>query len=333
MIKITDEDLIELAFKHYRKVGFPYERLKRFQIMQIFKRLQETESRLVVNKDGLIQTFSKSIELSLCGGEQAMTNTFHPHIWDSYATGMSAPTHSFNIDKRLKKCARLSLTYENEISDSSMRTFLKLVDGTQVCSNFRPSAAKAVYDYFEANDVLDMSTGYGGRLMGFLASKAIGIYTGVDPSKETCLCNQKIAKFFKQEDRVNIICSPFEETKVLPQVDLAFTSPPYFAKEVYVTDDKNQSREKFPEYDAWVEGFLRIVAQKTYKALRKGGHMAINIADVRMKNKIYPLVNDTIKVAKDSGFNYIESIYMIFGGFGANLKKRKAEPILVFRKD
>lgn len=330
--KINDELIIQKAFEHFRKAGFPYIELADYEIYQLFKRLQESESKLIANKKGLIIDFVKTLGVNECRGDQFLANHFHRHIWDSKAYGMRAPTQSYEIDNSLKKVMQLCIKYYNEITLKNVRHHLRTVNGTQMCSNFRPSAAKAVYDYFGANDVLDMSAGYGGRLIGFLASKAKGKYTGIDPSEKTCEGNLKIASFFKQEKRIRIIQKPFEEATRLPKVGLAFTSPPYFKKEIYDEGSPLQSSQRYPEYDLWICSFLSIMMEKTYKALKPKGIMALNIQDVKIASKIYPLTHDTIVMAENIGFKFIERLDIIFPGFGRGLSKKKTEPILVFRK-
>ncbi len=332
MIKITEEQIIKTAFNYYRKCGFPYLFLQKYEILTLFKKLQETKSKINKYREGFFNLNTRIIEVKHIN-DSMLANHFHPHIYESHAQGMKSPLTSFYIDKSLKKVMRLCLKYDNEITKRMVNTFLRTVSGTQMCSNFRPAAAKAVYDYFNANNVLDMSTGYGGRLLGFLASNSKGFYYGVDPHPKTCACNNKIAKFFKQQNRVKIICSPFEDVENLPKsIDLAFTSTPYFTKEIYDENSKTQSRERYPEYAEWCKYFLKPLIQKTYNVLEKSGVMALNINDVTIKNKRYPLVEDTLKLAKSTGFKTKEKLFMRFSSFGKNLDKVKTEPILIFEK-
>ena len=71
---------------------------------------------------------------------------------------------------------------------------------------------------------------------------------------------------------------------------------------------------------------------KTRKLLKNNGIMAINIQDVTLHNKHFPLSEDIIKISLCEGFKHIETLYLKFAGFGKNLKKVKTEPIFVFRK-
>ena len=182
MIAFTDEDEIQAGFEHYRKIGFPYPNLTQYEIIHIFRKLQGAKAKINKAKPNLFNTKVKVIEVQPIGDIQ-LAVYFHPHIWESHAVGMRSSIQSFCIDKSLRKVMSLCMKQCGEITENNVRIFLRLVNGTQICSNFRPAVAKAVYDYFKPRNVLDMSAGYGGRLIGFLASKCKGTYTGVDPSE------------------------------------------------------------------------------------------------------------------------------------------------------
>lgn len=327
----TEKQIIEAAFKYYRKTGFPYEQFAPHQIMQVFNNLKQSKNKLIKQKNSLLKNRSKIIGMGV-GKEQQIVNYFHPHIWDSYAVGMRAPTYSFTLDKSLKATIKLSIKFDKIINDHSVRNYLRKVHGTQMCSNFRPSIAKTIYDYFKVNNALDMSTGYGGRLLGFLASNAKGKYYGYDPNTETCKCNIKMSKFFNASKKVTIINKPFEDARLSKGFDIAFTSPPYFAKEIY-TDEETQSCIRYKDYNDWLENFLKIMLKKADNSIKETGIIALNVSDVKIKGKNYPLINDTIKTAESIGLKYAEYIGIKFPGFGKGLAKWKIEPILIFKKE
>ncbi len=333
MPHFTDEYIIQSAFNYYRRMGFPYPKLARHERIHIFRKLQESKAKINKQKSTLLGTKLRIIEVQSVG-DIALANFYHKHIWESHAVNMRSPVFSFSLDKSLKKVFKLCLQYSGRegITKKQVGIFIRTVNGTQMCSNFRPTAAKAVYDYFKCDSVLDMCTGYGGRLLGFLASNCKGIYYGVDPHKKTCKSNRCIAKDFCVMKRIKIICSAFEDVKKLPKVGLAFTSPPYFSKEIYDEDNPDQSRERYVTYKSWVNGFLRPMIVKTKKALYSKGIMAINIGNVKIEGKSYPLVKDAISIALKNKFVLVEQLELILPGFGKGLAKRKFEPILVFRK-
>lgn len=337
MIQFTDEDEIEAAFQHYRITGFPYPNLTRHEIIHRFRELQATKSKILrARRKHLPGMPNWPRVIGRHSRDQILANYFHPHIYASHAQGMRSPLQSYQIDKSLRKAIQLSLKWFDNADRIAVLRYLQLVNGTQPCSNFRPSAAKAVYDYLGGNDVLDMSTGYGGRLLGFLASSCKGAYTGIDPSRLTYEGNKRIAKEFDVESRVRLILSPFEDVPMskLPKVDVAFTSPPYFGKEIYdESDDKEkQSRERYLTYAEWVKGFLRPMMKKAIACLRPQGILAINIADISLKSYRYPLIDKTIQIAEAEGFPLADRLELHFGGFGKGLSKTKHEPVLIFRR-
>ena len=81
-----------------------------------------------------------------------------------------------------------------------------------ICSQFKPNAAKALYDYFNVKNVLDFSMGWGDRLAGFYASMNTELYVGIDPRKENHPIYEQQARyydshltFFENEKKPNFI--------------------------------------------------------------------------------------------------------------------------------
>ncbi len=333
MLNITDDMIVDAAVKYYRKTGFPYPQLEKFEILQTVRDLQN--KKFIVKKDRptlFIDAPAKSVTTSGAINDQQIVNFFHPHIWESKAVNRRSPVESFRYLKSIKKALFLSKKHGGEYTKKLFLHYMRVVNGTQMCSNFRPVAAKGVYDYLGGKDTLDMSSGYGGRLLGFLTSNMKGVYTGVDPNKLTCECNVKMAKFFGVSKRVKIIHKPFEDCTRLPKVDVAFTSPPYFNKEVYDPGSKTQSSHRYETYEKWRDDFLGVMIKKATKALRPKGVLVINIADVKTKGITYPLVRDTVDHARNNGFALKETLHLWMPHFSSAKKAiRWSEPILIFR--
>ena len=122
-----------------------------------------------------------------------------------------------------------------DLSPNSYREAIRL--GTYIATQFKPVVAKTIYDMTNAETVLDTSCGWGDRLAGFFASKATHYY-GCDPNPNTYKIYQKqieeYSKFFKNKTVKIWNCGaedlPYNE---LPEIDCAFTSPPYFSTEQY----------------------------------------------------------------------------------------------------
>ena len=192
-----------------------------------------------------------------------------------------------------------SLKFE-EITSKALRTAISM--RKYIASQFRPSAAKAVYDLFEAKNILDFSAGWGDRLCGFLASDAVS-YTGVDPNKDAVAKYCDMLDYFYTDRDVTIFNECAEDVDYGDKMfDLVFTSPPYFDLERYTTES-NQSWKRYKKLDAWLEGFLFKSIEKAWNHLEKNGHLIINISDVYCHhtiNKICDPMNNFIDTDEDA---------------------------------
>ena len=158
-----------------------------------------------------------------------------------------------------------------------------------VASQFKPSIAKAFYDYFGSVNVLDFSAGWGDRLAGFFCGETTKSYVGIDPNslnhpnyKRQVEFYNKHQTFFEEEKKVDLICSPAEDvdySKYENYFDTIFTSPPYFDVEKY-SDEDTQSFKRYTTIDSWNENFLHKTIGKLIPTLKKDGILAVNIADV-----------------------------------------------------
>lgn len=326
------EKLQQVAYDHYIKTGYPYFDYTPYELWLLFFELKYSESKIEKGKKGLLKDLFTHVSVDSAGND--IPYFFNRHIFESKVEKGCSPFEAMQDEKKIKKCVRLCLDFDFGFGDDGIRRTSKLVNGTQMCSNYRPTAAKAIYNMFKAERILDPCSGYGGRLLGYLASNHGSLYVGVDPSERTCKANQAMADFFSIENKeVKLIQSPFEDVpyRELGRFDLAFTSPPYFSKEVY-DDNPNQSRERYKEYDSWMTNFWKKSITTVHKCLPKDKYFLINIQDVNLKGKRYELVKPTIDICKEIGFIHENTLMMKFPGFGSNLDKVKTEPILVFKK-
>ena len=184
--------------------------------------------------------------------------------------------------------------------------------GTYIATQFKPIVAKCVYEMTDAKRVLDTSCGWGDRLAGFFASNAEEYY-GCDPNPNTYM------RYTEQIDRYNRLLSRPKKVKIwncgaedlpyneLPDIDVAFTSPPYFSTERYNEGgekEENQSWKKFDEYSKWRDDFYLPVAQKSFE---RSKHMFVNIMDPNIKNKRYYSSDELVDSLKD---NFVGQIGM-----------------------
>ena len=317
----SKDKVVNAAFEYYRKVGFPYTQLELFECMQEINKLASLDLEKL-----------KTSKIAY-----GVADTFHKHRFEGHALNMKSPVEAFENDKSLEKALRFE--YPNIKKDKL--SFIKLVNGTQQNSNFRPAFCRYILEkYGIDNDIyLDCCSGYGGRLVGFLASKHKK-YIGTDPSKRSYEANLKIKELLgghKEIEQYNECFEDLDLTEYENKVDIVFTSPPYFNKEVYDTDNKNQSMNKFNEYELWKDNFLKALIEKSYKVLKKNHYFILNIEDTIINKTRYNLVNDSLELAQRVGFKYegIEKFDLpkrVRIENGEKVKVDAYESVLIFRK-
>ena len=259
---------------------------------------------------------------------------FFPEILDVVKSGKASPRDFFKDDKRLLGYCRTVLKYcTSPLEMFKMMSFR----GSSRCYNFRPATAKTIYELYGKDNckVLDTSSGFGGRLLGFFTAKNTSEYVGIDPNTADS-CN-KFIEFMQmrfglnKKAYVNKIGSEDFTIENYPQYenyfDISFTSPPYFDIERY-SDDITQSHIKFNTYDLWVDGFYRNTIYNSCNALKLDGVFAVNISWVdNIKEYTEEFLNDCgFYIIKED--KYLLRIHPRESSYGSD-KMSKYEPIWV----
>jgi len=305
-------------FDMYRKNGFPYfDTSMEFRLKE-YNKLKNYDYSKIFDKD------LKIIKQSMHGLSLAWS--YMPHAFDVKCNNNMSPLEAFNNDEIFKKVIKKRLKYGDNISKNGIRKTLKIFSGVQSVSNFRPTAAAYIYSHFcEKDDIVwDMSSGYGGRLLG--AHLANVYYIGTEPASLTYQGLINLSKDFGIKSK--IIKNGSEETYFKENsLDLCFTSPPYFNTEKY-SNEHTQSYLKYNNKKDWIEKFLEKTFLNAYKGLKKNKYMVINIANTKtFKN----LEEETIKSAEKIGF-VLEDVWKLAL---SNINKNgyKYEPIFIFKKN
>ena len=322
---IDIEEGVEIIFKYYRERGFPHYTVREDEKYTHMKKLRKFDIDTIFIDNQIIQTMH-CLRLAW---------NYFPH-WVEVQCGSSKmpPMGYFNDDTMLKGIIRKTWIWQlnygrNRFTENRFRQCLKLYQGSQGVSNFRPTAAKVIYEKFGGDVVWDMSCGWGGRLLGFLASSNTKQYIGTEPSSKTYDGLLKIKKDFSYLGKqVNIYKLGSEEYKPLKEsLDLCFTSPPYFDTEKYSLES-TQSFVKFPTENEWVNGFLKKTIQNCYNGLKENKYMLINIANTP---KYKFIEEETVRISKELGFVQEDTVQLTLSSvMGAGYKY---EPIFVFRKE
>ena len=321
------EQVIESAFAYYRESGFPYRSPPLFVCMNEINRLAATAD--------------DALERSRIG--YASADRFHPHRWGVKVEGKRTPLEIFASDKYLRVAIEHTIDYRMSLAPTSFASSLSLTRNGQVASNFRPGFALMLLRRYapDGATVFDSSTGFGGRLVGFFASRC-STYVGIDPATETYAGNLQLVDALCPADKlVELHCAAAEDVPhdvVADRCDVALTSPPYFAKEMYADED-TQSFKRYTDGESWRDGFLLPMLALQHAALKPGGVNLLNIADVKIKSKEYPLVDWALAAGREVGFEIVEiQRYALSQHFGRGVDEREgedgvaSEPVIVMRK-
>lgn len=315
----NDDEMVSFkksVFDYYRINGFPY-----FKTDMDYR---DNEYNKIFKYDYLnvIDTENKVIKQTM--HSLALAWSYMPHSWDVVCNDKMTPIEAFNSDEIFKRVIEKRVRFGDNVSDNGIRKMLKMFTGVQSVSNFRPTAASAIYSLFcdKGDLVWDMSSGYGGRLLG---ADRVGVkYIGTDPASKTVEgLNSMIRDYAIDADIFQIGSEDFVPDK--DSLDFCFTSPPYFDTEKY-SDEETQSYIGYNTHDKWINGFLKKTFENCYHGLKSGKYMAINIANVK---SFKTLESETIRVAEEVGFVHTDTWKYTLSAMKSGFKY---EPIFIFKK-
>lgn len=316
------EKYIDNVFNHYREHGFPY-----------FDVDRDKEFKKMLAYDGELRQ-GYTIKQTMHGLSLAWS--YFPHSWDVRCNGKMTVMEAFTDDDIFRKVIRKRIRMGDNMSDNGIRKMLKMFSGVQAVSNFRPTAASAIYETFlpeGGGKILDMSSGFGGRLLGAIrANHRVGeiSYEGYDPSTPTFKGLLDLSKDYGNGMDIKINHKGSEEISLVGDCDFAFSSPPYYDTEKY-TNEPTQSYNKFPSKSLWLNEFMGQTFSNVHRALKKDCYMVINIANVPS----YPnLESDIIELAKRCGFSYYGDMKLALSNstFKKGKSAYKYEPMFIFKR-
>jgi hypothetical protein len=148
---------------------------------------------------------------------------------------------------------------------------------TKLCNNFRISVALTILRTFKPDSWLDISAGWGDRLLSAIFYK-IKLYVSCDPNLDlhkyydlmidTFVPKNKTKNFMIHKN--GFLQAPFEQT----DFDLVFSSPPFFTLERYSNFSENSITQFNTEKD-WCDYFFIPSLIRAYNLLKKGGHFIL----------------------------------------------------------
>ena len=258
--------------------------------------------------------------------------------------GSNSLKDRFLDDTKLKRAIRICFEMregQKLVYPTALRRSLELVTGENI-QNFKPQNARAIVEHLCPvlwGNIYDYSAGYGGRLLGIGSSNMNYNYTAVDPNTETVNYLQYFNSLIKQATGVEgTIVQSVSEDYQPEDVDLAFSSPPYFNLEKY-SDEPTQCMVNYTTLDEWFDGYVVPTMTNIHNGLNSDGVFATNIADYKTYGQKEPVevCERWIATAEKIGFKHTGTIKMMLNtrpGVGNDklAGREKFEGVYVFTK-
>lgn len=190
---------------------------------------------------------------------------------------------------------------------------------------FRPMVAKYLFTHYSPRGrILDFCAGWGGRLLGALATPHVTSYVGIDSNSDMTPVYAAMAKL-SGDTCVRTICAPAEtlDYASLGRFDCVMTSPPYYGIEVY------RHMPGYRDYDTWIREFLFVVLRNITRHIDQDGTIIINIRQPRTEELM-------VQEMGRLGWGVAETLnYRLSAMPGKGCRKAVkdyGEPIYVFKK-
>ena len=248
--------------------------------------------------------------------------SFFPNRYRARYKDSPSVFDAWSDDTELRKAIRLQL--DSSHPTTALRVLKALVLYHRTPSVFRPAVAKYVCQTYAPEGVVwDPCSGYGGRLMGAMAA-GVQRYLGTDVEADTVEGNRHLAQELELSSRCTVNNAKAEEFDPGSNLDLVFTSPPYYNLETY---GKSSDSRSYGSVQAWIQAFLNPVIHRAFNSLKTGGHLVLNLPNRPVCG--YRLDSVSLVAARNIGFEERPPIWMPVRSFrGA----AKAEPLLVWVK-
>lgn len=334
--------LLQDRFTFYRSKGFPY------PPTSAAWRRNQLQDLLKLNVTGVwrSQWMLQLDDLQRSPGDE-LCWSFHPHSFAVSKTKgankemgpVKKPSalETFSSNAGLMKSLRTCLERcgDPACSPETLRGECKFHDDSMIfqgggswIANFPATVAAAIYQRFAPGGVVyDACAGWGGRLLGARLG-GVRKYIACEPSSKTFAGLEELSNLLSPLE-VELHRCGSEDFDVEEEVDVAFTSPPYFNTEWY-SDERTQSHVRFPTVEAWRNGFLQPMLAKMVTALRPGGHLILSVTTRRAHRRSgLDLEGDVHQIVEELGLVQEPTLTMLKTGTDNG---RKGRPIFVWKK-
>ena len=171
---ITFEENWEL-FKVYRQDILKLNKIPNERRVELYNRLVKAKS---VIKGTTIPLKNTGIEV---------INSFMPNMYKAYKSNLRSWFDILQNEDQMKSLIENLTEKKIRVTKTSIKKEIRSTLRVADVYNFRPMAAKTLYELFVPNKglIYDFSSGYGGRLFGAMSSNNEVNYIGVEPNTET----------------------------------------------------------------------------------------------------------------------------------------------------
>ena len=324
---------------YWRKEGFPFHDKSETDRGRELHLLLDLDKASLITEDGIVSQNMTGL---------GVAGSYFPHMMSVRSGKFRTPLEVFKDDGLLAKAieSRIIADGKLRLTTNLVRKACMVYSGSHAVSNFKPSAAAAIFHKYlpeTGGVVFDPSAGFGGRFLGALACRKVKRYVACDPATETFTGLLKMENELLPYARTTLRrrmgvelwrCGSEDMRPNLQHssVDCVLWSPPYFDTEKYSTEP-TQSYLKFPTRESWLEGFIGATLDNVAHALKPEGVLAVNIADV----PTFPdLEKAFLALAESKGWKRVETLHIELSSmWGTHSKpgyKPKLEPLFVFRR-
>lgn len=196
-----------------------------------------------------------------------------------------------------------------------------------IASQFRPTAALAVFEMFNAKTVYDPCGGWGDRMVAAMALNVKYFCRDVNPLVLAGYASMQ----HMYGGNVDFEYAQSELSAPEGKFDLVFTSPPYWKAEKY--QGELSSHKQYPKFEDWLNNFLFKLLDHSWESLNVGGHIVLNISDIYANHTYNKIVTPVLEYFKN------HNPYLIGYRMGKRVNSKSnqigifCEPMIVVKKE
>jgi hypothetical protein len=190
-LPFTQAEITKAAMEqaaYWRKEGFPFHDKSETVRGRELHLLLDLDKASVITEDGIVSQNMTGL---------GVAGSYFPHMMSVRSGKFRKPLEVFKDDGLLAKAieSRIIADGKLRLTPNLVRKACMVYSGSHAVSNFKPSAAAAIFDKYlpePGGVVFDPSAGFGGRLLGALGCRKVKRYVACDPATETFTGLQKM---------------------------------------------------------------------------------------------------------------------------------------------